>query len=97
MKQIKWDWYGMWIVDWLTCEQGDFSASAWECFDIWAKAYRKANPDLQNTTDLELIEEHYCGAMEPVFRSWIFAIYLTLHWPLNAVHSLIWMIKRHFS
>jgi hypothetical protein len=95
---FNWDWYGCWIVDWLTCDdRNDFSASAWLAFDIWKKAYLKVNPDLQSATDLELIEEHYCGAMEPVFHSWVFAVYLALHWPSKVVHSLIWTIKRQFS
>ena len=97
MKRIEWDWYGCWLVDWLTCDRNNFSASAWEAFDIWKEAYLKANPHLQDATDLELIEDHYCGAMEPVFRSWVFALYLALHWPLNTAISLIWTIKRQFS
>ena len=91
-QQIKWNWWGTWVIDWLTHDQGDFSLSAWGAFDIWKKAYLKANPDLQ-ATDLELIEDHYIGAIEPVFRSWMFAVYLALHWPLNAVHSFIWTIR----
>ena len=95
-EQIQWSWYGIWILDWLTCDREDFSSSAWQAFDIWKKAYLNARPEFSEATDLELIENHYCPAMEPVFNSWVFAVYLLLHWPLNTLHSLIWTIKRKF-
>jgi hypothetical protein len=95
-QQIEWNWWGTWVIDWLTCDRDDFSASAWLAFDIWKEAYLKANPDLR-ANDLDLIEEHYCEAMKPVFDSWVFALYLALHWPSKVVHSLVWTIKRQFS
>ena len=96
-EQIKWDWWGTWVIDWLTCDRGDFSSDAWISFDIWKKAYLEACPEFAEATDLELIESHYCPAMEPIFNSWVFAFYLALQWPANIVRSTAWMVKRQFS
>lgn len=96
MSKVEWKWYGTWIVDWLTCDQGNLSSTAWASYDIWKKAYIEARPELSEATDLELIENHYSSAIEPVFNSWVFGIYLALQWPINTVRSTIWTIKRKF-
>lgn len=90
----KWNWYGTWVLDWLTCDRGNYSDDAWSAFGIWKKAYIEAYPELSDASDLELIEGHYCPAMEPVFNSFVFAIYLALHWPTNAIRSTAWKIRR---
>ena len=92
-----WDWWGFWVVDWLTCARdADFASSSWLSFDIWAKAYREANPDFSEISDLELIEEHYTKVMQPVFNSWVFSIWLFLQWPMSCIHELVWRIKLKF-
>lgn len=98
MRRIEWDWYGTWLLDWLTCDRddADFASSAWLSFDIWAKAYRKANPELLEVSDLELIEEHYTEALQPVFDSWVFSIWLFLQWPMSCIHELVGRIKLKF-
>ncbi len=97
MKQIKWEWHGIWIVDWLTCDRNDLTDNVWKSFDIWKEAYLKAHPHLESLSDLELIENHYCQAMKPIFDSWIFKFWLILHWPMSKIHSAIWNLKRKFS
>lgn len=96
MKQIEWDWYGMWVIDWLTYNRDDLPNEAWGAFDIWKEAYLKANPELSGESDLDLIENHYCGAMEPFFKSWVFAVWIFLHRPIEMIYSLIWTVKRKF-
>lgn len=93
MKKIEWDWYGTWIVDWLTCAREE----PWESYDIWEKAYLKANPELEDLSWLDLIHDHYSPAMEPVFNSLIMKIWLLLSWPSNTIRSFVWNIKRKFS
>lgn len=93
-QKHEWSWYGCWLVDWLTC---DPISDGWgEDFYIWAKAYRKANPELDELTDLELINEHYEKAMEPIFNSWIFFIWEILQGPMYCIHWLWWQIKQKF-
>jgi hypothetical protein len=93
-KQIKWDWYGSWVIDWLTSDP--LSGDHWEDFGIWAKAYREANPELSEVSNLELIESHYTEAMEPLFSSWVFFIWWLLKGPMYCVHWLVWQIKQKF-
>ena len=93
-KQIEWDWYGCWVIDWLTHDP--LSSNDWGEFAIWAKAYRKANPELSELSDRELIEKHYCDAMQPLFNSWIFFVWQVLNGPMYYIHWLMWQLKRRF-
>jgi hypothetical protein len=97
--QLRWrqHWWGMWVIDWFTCDRDEnFASSAWLSFDLWAKAYRKINPELEKHSDLDLIENHYTEAMDIVFDSWVFSIWQLLQLPTTLVHQLIWQIKVKF-
>lgn len=87
-----WNWYGTWVVDWFTCDP--LLDNNWTDFGIWAKAYREANPEFSEVSDLELVENHYTEAMEPVFRSWVFTVWQVLNFPMYCIHWAIWTIKR---
>lgn len=93
-QQIKWKWWGTWVIDWLTYDP--LSANNWGDFTIWAKAYRKANPELSEVSDFELIESHYTEAMEPVFSSWVFFVWRLLNGPMYCVHWAWWQLKQKF-
>ncbi|MEG4294290.1 hypothetical protein Q5692_38060 [Microcoleus sp. C2C3] len=94
MKREEWNWYGAWLVDWFTCDRDE--SGGWVAFDIWAKAYREANPELLEVSDFELIEKHYTKAMQPVFDSWVFFVWQFLQWPMSCIHQIVWRIKWKF-
>jgi hypothetical protein len=94
-QQIDWDWYGTWVIDYLTYDRDSLSDEAWGAYDIWRTAYINANPDLEEASDLELIENHYCQSMKPILDSFVMKIWLFLHWlPPNVVRPLIFAIQQ---
>lgn len=92
MQRINWDWYGVWIVDWLTCDD------AWEAYDIWEKSYREANPDLDEArensymndesdgpgTTMDLIENHYHQSLIVLEESFAYKLF-TLLWDISSL------------
>lgn len=93
-ERIEWNWWGTWVIDWLTCDP--LSDNNWTDFGIWAKAYREANPEFSEVSDLELIELHYEEAMKPVLQSWIFFIWQFLSFPMYCIHWVMWQLKQKF-
>jgi len=81
---IKWNWYGMWVIDWLCC------SCAWESYDIWEKAYLAEFPELSEQLEerwlkgeidsitIELIENHYNESLVVVNNFILIKIYYLL-------------------
>lgn len=101
MQKIEWDWYGTWIVDWLTSNDG------WEVYDIWEKAYLKANPGLEEArensyidnegdgvgTTLDLLENHYHQSLIVIEESFVYKIAVFLQYPIRLISALLWNLS----
>ncbi|MCC3405188.1 MAG: hypothetical protein JGK17_06250 [Microcoleus sp. PH2017_10_PVI_O_A] len=87
------NWYGMWFWDYLNHDRDIISSDAWEAFDIWKKAYTQEHPDLAGVSDLDLVENHYEDAMEPVFDSWLFKAWRLFYLPSMTLRAIVWRLK----
>lgn len=89
MREIKWDWYGTWVWDYLNYERDSLYAEAWGAYDIWKEAYLKAHPEFSEEDDLELIENHYDRWTEPLFKSWIFRAWIWFYRPSVIIRKIV--------
>jgi hypothetical protein len=83
----------MWFWDYLNLDRDDICTEAWEAFDTWKKAYTHEHPDLAGVGDLDLVENHYKKAMEPVFDSWLFKAWYLFYLPSMTLRAIAWRLK----
>lgn len=98
MKQIEWNWYGKWVVEYFSCD------CPWEAYDIWEDAYLAANPELQEIressiadndcdapgTTLDLITNHYHESLLIVENSPLLLLSLYLAYQPSRIFQCIW-------